>query len=193
MLCSHFPGCRWPAGLNKQGMQKGCTHVYYGDGKGKTTAALGLSLRAAGAGLRVGFIQFLKGRATAEAHALASMQERILHRQFGTPEFITGAPSQADYDAARAGWHAVRTMVAHEELHVLVLDEMLDVMAHGLIAEAEVLDFISHKPAHLECVLTGHVVSDALVEAADLVTHMKQVKHYYHSGKRKTAREGIEC
>ncbi len=164
--------------------------VYTGDGKGKTTAALGLALRACGAGLRVFLAQFAKGRPSAELTALARLADLLTVRQYGREEFIVGQATAEDRRLARAGWQEVCAVAARGEHDLLILDEIGIALHFGLVSTAEVLELAAGKPAGLELVLTGRHVPPEILERADLVTEMRQVKHYQQRGV--AARKGIE-
>ncbi len=178
-------------------MERGCIHVYTGDGKGKTTAALGLVMRALGAGLRAGVVQFIKSMEYSEIRMLRRLCVPV--RQFGRGCFIKGAPSPEDRQAAERGLDFVRSVFTCagdkqvEEfagLDVLVLDEINIALKLDLLDIGRVLGALRSKPAGLEVICTGRGAPPELIEAADLVTEMRNVKHYYDSGIR--AREGIE-
>lgn len=166
------------------------THIYTGNGKGKTTAALGLCLRALGAGFRVFFLQFAKGRPTAEFKALESFASQITIRRFGRPCFIGRECDDADRAEAGKGYLEALAAVSGGEYQLVILDEINIVIKHGLISVREAVDLLDARAGDTELVLTGRDAPDALVEAADLVTEMREIKHYYKAGVR--ARSGIE-
>jgi cob(I)alamin adenosyltransferase len=171
---------------------KGCVQVYTGDGKGKTTAALGLALRAAGRGMRVYFGQFLKGRKTGEIEAAAKLSPFLTLVQFGRPGFINVTEGSSDEDSAlaRDGLRACLDAMLSGEYSIVVLDEVCVAVRLGVLPESEVLAFLERKPESVEVVLTGRGATPALVGRADLVTEMKELKHYGNRGVR--ARDGIE-
>lgn len=169
---------------------RGFVQVYTGDGKGKTTAALGLALRAAGAGLKVFIGQFIKMGEYSEIKALERFPDLIRVEQFGLGRFADGKPSPADIEAARSGMVRVREVMASAEYQVMILEEANVAVKHGLIAVQELLSIIIEKPAEMEMVITGRNASPLIIAAADLVTEMKAVKHYFEKGVR--ARVGIE-
>jgi cob(I)alamin adenosyltransferase len=171
-------------------VEKGLVQIYTGEGKGKTTAALGLSLRAAGQGLRVFIAQFAKGMRYGELDALQRLQDRITVKQYGRECFIRKAPTQEDLRLARAGWAEVLRVAAAGEQDLLVLDEIGIALYYGLVGLEELEELIRSRPAGLELVLTGRKIPEALYELADLVTDMREVKHYYRKGVK--ARRGIE-
>jgi cob(I)alamin adenosyltransferase len=169
---------------------RGFVQVYTGDGKGKTTAALGLALRAAGAGLKVFIGQFIKMGDYSEIKALERFPDLIRVEQFGLGRFVGGKPSPADIAAARSGLERAREVMASGEYQMVILEEANVAVKYGLIPVQELLGMIIEKPAGMEMVITGRGASPRILEAADLVTEMRMVKHYYEKGVR--ARIGIE-
>ena len=171
---------------------KGLIQIYTGDGKGKTTAALGLALRAAGRGLLVYFGQFLKGRQTGEIIAAERLFPFLNIAQFGRKGFVVVEEGRAEEDAslARAGLEACRKAMLSGLYSLVVLDEVCVAVELGLLAEKDVLDFLDAKPEGVEIVLTGRGATPALLARAGLVTEMKALKHYADEGIR--ARMGIE-
>ena len=169
-------------------MNKGYVHVYTGDGKGKTTAALGLLLRALGAGLSVHLVQFIKSMGYHELSILRDLGVPV--HQFGRGCFIRGEPEREDRETASQGLLFVRDLMARDRLDLLVLDEINVAIRLGLLATEDVLRVVRSKPVGLEIVCTGRGAPKQLIEAADLVTEMRNVKHYFDTGV--PAREGIE-
>jgi len=171
---------------------KGRIQVYTGDGKGKTTAALGLAFRAAGHGLRTYFGQFLKARTTGEIAAAGKLSPLITVEQFGRTGFLRVTDDPADEDTALAenGLRKCREAMLSGKYDIIVLDEVLAAVGLKVLREPAVLDLIDARPESVELVLTGRSAAQALVDRADLVTEMKLVKHYYSRGVR--ARDGIE-
>ncbi len=173
---------------------QGFIQVYTGSGKGKTTAALGLALRAAGRGLSTYFGQFLKGRMSGEALAAAKLAPQLVIESFGRKGFVVvtegGPPDDEDIARAEQGlarcWEAMRS----GSYDIVVLDEACVAVDLGLLREAAVLEFLEAKPAGIEVILTGRGATPALLERADLVTEMVERKHYFAKGVR--ARDGIE-
>ncbi len=168
----------------------GMIHIYTGNGKGKTTAALGLALRAAGAGMKVFFAQFIKGGRTSEALAISQNLPMIKFKAFGMGRFIKGLPSPADVAGAGAGLAECGAIAASGEFDLLVLDEIFPALRAGLLREEDLKGLILRKSQKTELVMTGRDAPDSMIAAADLVTEMKEVKHYYEKGIR--ARKGIE-
>jgi cob(I)alamin adenosyltransferase len=171
---------------------KGCIQVYTGDGKGKTTAALGLAFRAAGRGLRTYFGQFLKARTTGELSAAGKLSPLITIEQFGRTGFlqVTDDPGDEDTTLAKTGLRKCREAMLSGDYDIVVLDEVLAAVGLKVLSEKEVLDLLDARPESVEIVLTGRSATQALVDRADLVTEMKLVKHYFARGIR--ARDGIE-
>jgi len=168
----------------------GYVHVYTGDGKGKTTAALGLALRAAGAGWKVFIAQFVKGTAASELAAMERFDDLITVRQFGRSQFVCGEPQAADIQAARHGLAECAAAIASGEYSLVVLDEANVAVKLGLFPVDELLAVIDGRPDGVELVLTGRAAHALVIQRADLVTEMLNIKHYYNQGV--TGRTGIE-
>ncbi len=168
----------------------GYVQVYTGDGKGKTTAALGLALRAAGHGLRVYIGQFMKGQPYGELNALAG-HPRIRIEQYGEPQCIHRDEVTRHHIAlAEQGLRCARAAMLSGEYDIVVLDEINVAIWFGLLDSDDVLSLIEQKPARVELVLTGRKAPREIIERADLVTEMREVRHYYARGVM--ARDGIE-
>ena len=168
----------------------GYIQVYTGDGKGKTTAALGLALRAAGAGLKVYVAQFIKSGDYSEIMALERYSDRITIEQFGRGRFIKGQPSPEDRQAAQEGLQAIRRAFSSDDYQVVIMDEGNVAARCGLFTTDDILAVMAAKPERIELVITGRGADERVIERADLVTEMKAVKHYYQDGV--AARVGIE-
>ncbi len=168
---------------------KGYIHLYTGNGKGKTTAALGLALRAVGAGKRIFIAQFVKGMHYSELDVLGRLPEIEL-KQYGLDCFIVNEPTQDDIDAARKGLAEVSLIIAENKANLLILDEICIALHYHLFEIAAVLELLKNKPAEMEIVMTGRYAPPELYEIADLVTEMTEIKHYYNQGVE--ARKGIE-
>ena len=190
---------------------KGYVQVYTGDGKGKTTAALGITMRAAGAGKKIAFIQFMKALGYSEQKILPTLPG-VTWKTLGKPFFIAKKGSISDEDLEQYGGGCVvfeegnppaeyvkmisdgfaeaKEMILSGDYDMVVLDEINCAMFFGLIGVDEVLELIRNKPAHTEMILTGRRAPDEIIEAADLVTEMREIKHYYSAGVQ--ARRGIE-
>jgi len=169
---------------------KGYVQVYTGNGKGKTTAAMGLSLRAAGAGFKVYIAQFIKMGDYSEIKALEKYADQITIEQFGLGHFIKGKPSAQDIEAAQQGLQKVKTVLAENKYQVIIMEEANVAAALGLLAVEDLIDIIQNKPDNVELVITGRSANAKVIELADLVTEMKEIKHYYQQGV--AARKGIE-
>jgi len=169
---------------------KGYIQVYTGDGKGKTTAALGLALRAAGAGFRVYIAQFVKGMKYSEMDILPRLSDYITLRQYGRDCFIEREPTNEDIQAAQEGLKEVKEIMCSGEYQMIILDEANIAIYFNLFSVDDLLDFIREKPKGVELVITGRKADTRVIEAADLVTDMKEIKHYYQKGIE--ARSGID-
>ena len=169
---------------------KGYTHIYTGDGKGKTTAALGLAVRAAGAGLQVFLAQFIKGKQYSELNALKRLADLITVEQYGLPRFINGKPSEPDVEAAHYGLEKLKSSMLSGRFDLIIIDEGNVAVTYGLLSKQDLLDLIAMKPESLELVITGRGALPEIIDKADIVTEMKAVKHYYDNGVN--ARVGIE-
>lgn len=168
---------------------QGYVQVYTGDGKGKTTAALGLALRAIGAGFHVYIAQFVKGMQYSELNLIPKLSNITL-KQYGRGCFIYQEPDAEDIKAARAGLREAKEKMCSGEYQVIILDEANIATHYNLFSVDDLLDFIREKPAEVELVITGRRADPRIIAAADLVTEMKEIKHYYQDGV--AARKGIE-
>ena len=169
---------------------QGFVQVYTGDGKGKTTAALGLALRAAGAGLRIYFGQFIKNADYSEIKALARFADCITVRQFGRGCFLLTEPAPEDRAAARRALEGLSEALTSGDYDLVIADEANVAVALGLIEANDLVSLIDRRPEQVELVLTGRGAPDAVLARADLVTEMRCVRHYYDRGV--LARQGIE-
>jgi cob(I)alamin adenosyltransferase len=163
--------------------------VYTGNGKGKTTAACGLALRAAGAGLNVYIGQFAKGRCYNEIKAFKKIGN-IKVEQFGRSCFIKKTPDKIDQQMALAGLKRLSNIVTQKKYQVVILDEINIVVKLGLIPLIDLLKLIKSTPKNIELVLTGRYAHPKIIKLADLVSQIREVKHYYAKGVK--ARPGIE-
>jgi cob(I)alamin adenosyltransferase len=163
---------------------KGLIQVYTGTGKGKTTAALGLSLRAAGHRLRVLFIQFLKGGiAYGELKSARKLSPYLKLVPMGRETFVDKKnPHPIDRRFAQRGWELAKRAVQEGKYSLVVLDEINVAVHYGLVPQKELLTLMANKPDHVELVLTGRWAKPAVIRRADLVTEMKEIKHYYRKG-----------
>lgn len=170
--------------------ERGTIQLYTGNGKGKTTAALGAALRAVGHGRRVAMIQFMKGRLYGELAAAAKL-EGFTIEQHGRDEFVDPKhPERVDIELAEKGWRRAEELVRESRVDMLILDEINVAIAFGLIPLERVVAFVREKPLALELVLTGRYAAKELVELADTVTEMREIKHHFNAGV--AARKGIE-
>jgi len=168
----------------------GYVHVYTGNGKGKTTAALGLAVRAAGAGMTVFIAQFVKGMKYSEIEPLRKLSEFITLKQYGRDCFIHKKPQEEDIQAARTGLEEVKQIVRDCKCDMLILDEATIAIYFNLFNQNELLDIIDARPQNMEIIITGRYADQELIDKADLVTEMREIKHYFQKGVQ--ARAGIE-
>lgn len=165
--------------------RRGLVMCYTGDGKGKTTAAIGLAVRAVGAGLRVRMLQFIKGEwKPAELKGLALLGDRFSMEQLGLG-FVTYKPKlphERHLEAARAAWDQAKREMQSGAQDVLILDEINNAFRFGLLPAAEVIEVLRTRPPWLHVVLTGRGAPPEILDMADLVTEMKSVKHPYEHG-----------
>lgn len=172
-------------------MHKGTVQVYTGNGKGKTTAALGLCLRAAGRGMKSLIIQFMKGQKYGELDAVKLLGGLITIEQMGLDTFVhVSGPSADDAAMAQKGLERARRAMKENDIDILVLDEINAAVYFRLIKIDEVLELIDARPDSMELVLTGRYAAPQVIGRADLVTRMECIKHYYEDGI--PARDGIE-
>ena len=168
----------------------GLIHLYCGDGKGKTTAAVGLAVRASGAGKRVVFTQFFKDGSSSEVESLKRLGIRTIHAR--TVKGFYRSMNEQEREQARQDYTALFRKVTDEakDADLLILDEIVSACNRGVVPETLVVDFLKNKPAQLEVVLTGRDPSPALMELADYITEMRKLRHPFDRGT--AARKGIE-
>jgi cob(I)alamin adenosyltransferase len=172
------------------GERRGYVQVYTGDGKGKTTAGFGLAMRAAGHGLRVLVLQFMKADPT-WGEIVSAGRLGIPVEQVGLDHWVRqGKASPDDLRAAAAGFARARELVLSGAYDLVVLDELATALFFELVPLADVLALLAARPAHTELLLTGRRAPDEIIAAADLVSEMRPLKHYFDAGVN--AREGIE-
>ena len=173
-------------------IKKGYTQIYTGNGKGKTTAALGLALRASGAGLKTLFIQFMKGQTYSELDAVKKLKGLITIEQYGSGKFCKpgGKDFEEHYSLAQKGLNRAAEVLKTGEYSIIVLDEIITSIQFGLITIEDIINLIEIKKENVELILTGRGAPEELIKRADLVTEMKDIKHYYNEGIQ--ARTGIE-
>jgi cob(I)alamin adenosyltransferase len=171
-------------------LKKGLIHVYTGNGKGKTTAAIGLGVRAVGDGLTVLMIQFMKGRRYSELDTLQQIKHFTVV-QFGRDEFVSKEkPEQIDIDLARKGLAYAHEVIQKGDIDVVILDEINVAVDFQLISLKDVLELIKKKPVTMELVLTGRCASPEVIKHADLVSEILEIKHPYQKGVM--SRKGID-
>jgi cob(I)alamin adenosyltransferase len=176
--------------INK--LHKGYVQVYTGNCKGKTTAALGLAFRAMGRGLRTYIGQFMKGQQYGELEAARLIKPYITIEQYGKAGYIhvKNPPEPEDVEMAQKGLARARKAMLSGDYDIVILDEIITAHYFHLISIENMLDLIRSKPNNVEIVYTGRYAPQELINAADLVTEMLEIKHYYSQGV--TARDGIE-
>lgn len=185
---SHGPAAARPD--RERDAERGYIHVYTGDGKGKTTAAMGLALRAVGHDRRVFIGQFMKSGAVGEVAALRAFPA-VCVEQFGRGGRVAlGRIEEAHVQQARDGLNRSRAALQSGDYDVVILDEIDIAICCGLLTADDCLALLDARPSHVDLVLTGRSAPKAIVERADLVTEMREVKHYYRRGA--AARAGIE-
>lgn len=168
---------------------KGYIQVYTGNGKGKTTASLGITLRAVCAGYKVFYGQFMKGQDYSELKACEYLPNLTM-KQFGTPNFVNGKPSEEDISQAKKGLGIMKEALLSGNYDLVIFDEINTTLFFKILPVEDVLELLDQKPENTEVVLTGRYAPEEIIERADLVTEMKEVKHYFNQGVM--AREGIE-
>jgi cob(I)alamin adenosyltransferase len=171
-------------------MQRGLIQIYTGDGKGKTTAALGLALRAVGAGLKIYIGQFIKKGAFSEIKALRRFYPQITVRQCGNGRFVKGNPCAMDIECARKGLADLVRALTAGKFDLVIADEIFCALKAGLISIKELSALLDKKPASVELVLTGRNAPREIIKRADLVTEMRKRKHPFDKGTG--GRKGIE-
>ncbi|MGM0415289.1 MAG: cob(I)yrinic acid a,c-diamide adenosyltransferase [Bacillota bacterium] len=167
----------------------GMVHVYTGNGKGKTTAAIGLAIRAAGANKTVFIGQFIKGMEYSELKILNNIKN-IRLKQYGRGCFIKGEPESEDIEFARNGLQEIEELLINGEYDLVIMDEANIATYYNLFTVEELISVIDKRAENVEVVITGRKASEKLLNYADLVTNMEEVKHYFTKGIK--ARKGIE-
>ncbi len=170
-------------------MEKGYIHVYTGKGKGKTTAAFGVALRAALSGKKVFIGQFVKNMQYNETK-IENYLDNIKIKQFGRGCFIIENPEEADIEAAKKGLDECGLLLSNGEYDLIILDEINIALYYKLLRVSDVINALKNKAPKVEVVLTGRYAPEELIEMADLVTEMVEIKHYYKQGV--TSRSGID-
>lgn len=175
-------------------LEKGLVQIYTGNGKGKTTASIGLGVRAYGNGLKVIMIQFLKSGVTGELNVLNKLGENFKVYRFEKEKDFTWNLTEEQKDELKKeineGFNFAKKVVEENNCDMLILDEVMAAINGGYIQEDEVIKLLNNKNDKMEIVLTGRNVSERIAEKSDLITEMKEVKHYFQKGI--PARQGIE-
>lgn len=173
-------------------LEKGFVQIYTGNGKGKSTAAIGQAVRAAGFGLKSYIAQFMKEYPYNELNSLKYLSEWITIEQFGGDEFVykKELPGKEELKKAREGLQSAKDKMLSDKYGIIILDEAIVAIYFKLIKTEDLVDFIKQKPEKIELILTGRYCPEELMNLADLVTEMKEVKHYYQKGIN--SRKGIE-
>jgi len=169
---------------------KGFVQIYTGNGKGKTTAAIGLAIRAAGAGLKVFIAQFLKRGDYSEIKTLDKFSDLIRVEQYGLGRFIKGEPPKDEINAAKVGLEHIEQALLSGKYDLIIIEEGNVATTCGLFDVQRLLDLIAAKPGRMELLITGRGAAPEVMGVADLVTEMVEIKHYYKKGV--AARKGIE-
>jgi cob(I)alamin adenosyltransferase len=179
--------------ISRKPLERGYVQVYTGNCKGKTTAALGLAFRAIGSGLRTYVGQFMKGQHYGELKAARLVEPYVTIEQYGRRGFmhVQDPPEQRDLQMAEKGTEKASHAIVSGRYDIIILDEIITAHHFHLVSIQSILDLIAQRPGNLELVLTGRYAPQELIDAADLVTEMVEIKHYYAQGVG--ARNGIEC
>lgn len=169
----------------------GLLQVYTGDGKGKTTASLGLAFRACGHGFQVCMIQFMKDTGIYGEEKMASLIPGLTIIPCGRNDFVDfKAPAEIDIKLARGGWEKAKVAIKSQKYNIVILDEINVALYSGLLDKQEVLDFLRTQRDTTEVVATGRWAPQELIDMADLVTEMKEIRHPFSQGME--SREGID-
>lgn len=171
-------------------MNQGYVHVYTGNGKGKSTAAFGMAIRAAMAGKKVYIGQFVKNMAYSETE-ISTLVTNIEIEQLGDGCFIFEPPTESDKLKAQEALKHCHEKIQSKMYDLIILDEINIALFYKLISEQELIDILSLRPFETEIILTGRYASENLIHHADLVTEMKEIKHYYTKGV--LSRKGFDC
>ncbi|MGD9182624.1 MAG: cob(I)yrinic acid a,c-diamide adenosyltransferase [Desulfobacterales bacterium] len=173
-------------------LKKGYVQIFTGNGKGKTTAALGQALRAAGSGLTTFIVMFMKDFAYGEIKSIKHLSDWIRLEQYGNDAFVfrKQSPDNEDKKAARLALKRTREAMLCAKYDMVIMDEICVAIHFGLLKTEDVLSLLDEKPEPIELILTGRYCPPELIEKADLVTEMQEIKHYYQKGV--AARKGIE-
>ena len=177
--------------VEPKSIRHGLVMVITGDGKGKTTSAFGQALRAIGQGYKVCIIQFMKGRKYGELLAAEKYLPDLTIIQSGLDSFVMrDNPAPVDIELAKAGLNKAKEVIESKEYFMVILDEINVAIDFNLISEDEVLKLINEKPPELNLILTGRYAKESIINAADMVSEVKEIKHHYNAGIKGQA--GIE-
>ena len=175
-------------------LTNGYVQIYTGNGKGKTTAAVGQGVRAVGSGFKVIMVQFLKGSETGELHSLKKLEPDFKLYRFERPRgFFWTLSDEEKLELKKdieKGFEFCKSVFQNNECDMLIIDEIMGVLSNKLLTVEEVREFIKSKPSGIELIMTGRNVPDEIAECANLITEMKDIKHYFNEGV--PARKGIE-
>ena len=175
-------------------LKKGYVQIYTGDGKGKTTAAIGLAVRAAGDGFKVIMVQFLKSSVTGELNSAKQLDPNFVIKRFEKPRGFFWTLNQEEklelQKEINKSYKFCAKTLKEQACDILILDEVMGALSNNLISNEQIQDLIALKPDNMELILTGRNAPQSIIDKADLVTEMKQVKHYFQKGV--SSREGIE-
>jgi cob(I)alamin adenosyltransferase len=173
-------------------LAKGYIQIYTGNGKGKTTAALGLAVRAAGRGLKTFIVQFMKDSPYGEIKIFEQMPNWVTFEKYGNDSFVFSkkAAGKKDKYMAQRALHRTRKAMSNGKYNIVIMDEVCVAIFFELLKTQDVLSLLEDKPAAVELILTGRYCPPELIKQADLVTEMQEIKHYYQTGV--PARMGIE-
>ncbi len=170
-------------------LDKGYVQVYTGNGKGKTSASIGVSLRMLCNGGKVFMGEFMKGQGSSEMKAMDKFPNYTVE-QFGLPKFVMDKASDEDIANAKKGFERIQKVLLSGEYDLVVFDEINSTIYYEMIDPEEVIELLKQKPERTEVILTGRNAHEKIIEFADLVTEMREIKHYYRQGVM--ARKGIE-
>ncbi len=164
--------------------ERGYIQVYTGNGKGKSSAAIGIAVRAAGAGLKTFFVQFMKVFPYSEINSLTKLSEFITLKQYGKDDFIFRKenPNAEEIKETQLGLKEAKAAMHSGEYDLLILDEVCVSIYFKLFTTDEIIDFLKQKPENVEVILTGRYCPDKIIEIADLVSEIKEIKHYFTKG-----------
>jgi cob(I)alamin adenosyltransferase len=178
--------------LKQMSLTKGYIQIYTGNGKGKTTAALGQAMRAAGNGLKTFIVQFMKDYPYGEIKSIKHLSDCIRLEHYGNDRFVfrKKQPDDKDITAAQQALKQARKAMLSAEYDIVIMDEVCVAIHFGLLRNEDVVSILVEKPPKVELILTGRYCPAAIIEKADLVTDMLEIKHYYQKGV--VARRGIE-